>query len=218
MIYAVCHETPPQTLGAMAGHTWSIDPKRLGFTLARYKFVSKMLAGKANVLEVGCGDGWATAIVAQAVGSVTAIDSDEQLLANARERRIKNVVWLQHDITRGVCYRPDRLLCHFDAAYSLDVLEHVRPEMEPAFLGNICMAIGQHGTFICGMPSLESQPYASELSRAGHVNCKTEDQLRQTLQKYFRNVFLFGLNDETLHTGYGPMCHYRLAVCTGAKL
>jgi 2-polyprenyl-3-methyl-5-hydroxy-6-metoxy-1,4-benzoquinol methylase len=218
MTWDVCHKSPPQTLGAMAGHTWTIDPKRLGFTLARYKFVSKMLAGKANVLEVGCGDGWATAIVAQAVGSVTAIDSDEQLLANARERRIKNVVWLQHDITRGVCYRPDRLLCHFDAAYSLDVLEHVRPEMEPAFLGNICMAIGQHGTFICGMPSLESQPYASELSRAGHVNCKTEDQLRQTLQKYFRNVFLFGLNDETLHTGFGPMCHYRLAVCTGAKL
>ena len=218
MIYAACHETPPQTLGAMAGHTWSIDPKRLGFTLARYKFVAKMLAGKANVLEVGCGDGWATAIVAQAVGTITAIDADEQLLANARERRIHNVVWLQHDITRGVCYRPDRLLCHFEAAYSLDVLEHVRPEMEPAFIGNICMAIGPHGTFICGMPSLESQPYASELSRAGHVNCKTEDQLRQTLQKYFRNVFLFGLNDETLHTGFGPMCHYRLAICTGAKL
>jgi 2-polyprenyl-3-methyl-5-hydroxy-6-metoxy-1,4-benzoquinol methylase len=218
MTWDVCHQTPPQTLGAMAGHTWIIDPKRLGFTLARYKFVSKMLAGKGNVLEVGCGDGWATAIVAAAVDTITAIDADEQLLANARERRIKNVVWLQHDITRGVCYRPDRLLCHFDAAYSLDVLEHVRPEMEPAFIGNICMAIGQHGTFICGMPSLESQPYASELSRAGHVNCKTEDQLRQTLRKYFRNVFLFGLNDETLHTGFGAMCHYRLAICTGAKL
>jgi 2-polyprenyl-3-methyl-5-hydroxy-6-metoxy-1,4-benzoquinol methylase len=218
MTWDVCHQTPPQTLGAMAGHTWSIDPKRLGFTLARYKFVSKMLHGKANVLEVGCGDGWATAIVAREVGTITAIDADEQLLANARERRIHNVVCFQHDITHGVRYRPDRVLCHFDAAYSLDVLEHVPQEMEPAFLGNICMAIGQHGTFICGMPSLESQPYASELSRAGHVNCKTEDQLRQTLQKYFRNVFLFGLNDETLHTGFGPMCHYRLAVCTGAKL
>ena len=218
MSYDACHAAPTQTLGAMAGHTWQIDPKRLTFTLARYKFVAKMLAGKSNVLEVGCGDGWATAIVSHAVGTITAIDSDERLLANARERRLRNVVWLQHDITRGVCHRPDRVLCHFDAAYSLDVLEHVRPEMEPAFIGNICMAIGQHGAFVCGMPSLESQPYASDLSRAGHVNCKTEEQLRQTLSKFFRNVFMFGMNDETLHTGFGPMCHYRLAVCTGAKL
>ena len=75
-----------------------------------------------------------------------------------------------------------------------------------------------HSGVICGMPSLESQPYASELSRAGHVNCKTEEQLRQTLGKFFRNVLLFGMNDETLHTGFGPMCHYRLAICTGAKL
>lgn len=218
MIYNACHATPPETLGAMAGHTWHVDPKRLTFTLARYKFVSKMLAGKANVLEVGCGDCWATAIVAREVGTITAIDADEQLQANARERRIKNVVVLQHDITHGIRYRPDRVLCPFDAAYALDVLEHVRPEMEPAFLGNICLAIGQHGTFICGMPSLESQPYASDLSKAGHVNCKTEPELRATLSKYFRNVFLFGMNDETLHTGFGPMCHYRLAVCTGAKL
>ena len=218
MTWKACHESPPQTLGAMAGHTWHVDPKRLGFTLARYKFVAKILAGKSNVLEVGCGDAWATAVVARHVGTITAIDSDERLLANARERRIPNVVALQHDITHGIRYRPDRVLCSFDAAYALDVLEHVPQELEPPFLGNICLAIGQHGTFVCGMPSLESQPYASELSRAGHVNCKTEDQLRQTLQRYFRNVFLFGMNDETLHTGFGPLCHYRLAICTGAKV
>jgi hypothetical protein len=34
------------------------------------------------------------------------------------------------------------------------------------------------------------------------------------LTPHFSNVFMFGMNDETLHTGYGPMCHYRLAVCT----
>jgi hypothetical protein len=29
---------------------------------------------------------------------------------------------------------------------------------------------------------------------------------------------VFGMNDEVLHTGFGPMCHYRLAICTGATL
>jgi hypothetical protein len=35
---------------------WHDDPRRLTFLLSRYKFVSKMFAGKANVAELGCGD------------------------------------------------------------------------------------------------------------------------------------------------------------------
>jgi hypothetical protein len=70
-----------------------------------------------------------------------------------------------------------------------------------------------NGTFIVGMPSLESQVYASEGSKALHVNCKTEQGLRDSLQQYFANVFMFGMNDETLHTGFGALCHYRLAIC-----
>ena len=53
------------------------DPKRLTFTLARYKFVAKMLAGYGHVLEVGCGDGFATRIVVQDVGALTAVDLPE---------------------------------------------------------------------------------------------------------------------------------------------
>jgi hypothetical protein len=32
---------------------------------------------------------------------------------------------------------------------------------------------------------------------------------------YFRNVFMFGMNDEVVHTGYGPMCHYLWMVGVG---
>ena len=40
-------------------------------------------------------------------------------------------------------------------------------------------------------------------------------RMRTTLMQHWNHVFLFGMNDETLHTGFGPMCHYRFAVCTG---
>ena len=36
--------------GLMSNESWNIDPKRTLFTLARYKFVAKLLAGKKNVL------------------------------------------------------------------------------------------------------------------------------------------------------------------------
>src|SRR5436305_1070620 len=41
--------------GIMSNQTWRDDPRRLVFLLSRYKFVAKMLGGKAG--HVNCKDG-----------------------------------------------------------------------------------------------------------------------------------------------------------------
>src|SRR5436309_5747885 len=71
-------------LGLRANAAWHSDPKRLGIVLARYKFVAKMLSGKKRVLEIGCGDAWATRVVKQEVGSVLATDFDPVFVDDAR--------------------------------------------------------------------------------------------------------------------------------------
>lgn len=65
------------------------DPKRLAFTLARYKFVAKMLSGCEHVLEAGCGDAWPTRIVLQEVRKLTAIDLDPIFVEDANSRNIE---------------------------------------------------------------------------------------------------------------------------------
>ncbi|MCA6237489.1 MAG: sugar nucleotide-binding protein, partial [Phenylobacterium sp.] len=45
-----------QALGLMTGYAYATNPKRLAFTLSRYKFVAKMLTVKMSVLEIGCAD------------------------------------------------------------------------------------------------------------------------------------------------------------------
>jgi len=59
-----------QRFGIMANQAWYDDPRRLAFTFSRYKFVSKMLSGKAHVLEVGCADAFGTRIVMQEVRAI----------------------------------------------------------------------------------------------------------------------------------------------------
>src|SRR5579862_6956935 len=90
-------------LGLMANESWNQDPKRMLFTLARYKFVARMLAGDRHVLEVGCADAFGTRIVQQAVKKVTAVDFDPLFVADARERM--NPHWLMeiqvHDMLEG---------------------------------------------------------------------------------------------------------------------
>lgn len=200
-------------LGLMSNQTWHDDPRRLVFLLARYKFVSKMLSGMGRVLEVGCADAFGTRVVLQEVEQITAIDFDPVFVADTLERM--NEEWRfdcrLHDMLEGPV--PGA----FDAAYSLDVIEHVSREKEDAFVGNIVKSLHKDGVFIVGTPSLQSQQYASALSRAGHVNCKDDRGLRGLLEGHFRNVFLFSMNDEVVHTGFYPMAHYLLALATGPR-
>ena len=69
-----------------------------------------------------------------------------------------------------------------------------------------------NGVAIFGSPTLESQMYASKWSKEGHVNCKTGYELKALIERYFKQVFLLGMNDETLHTGYSKMSHYNFVL------
>jgi 2-polyprenyl-3-methyl-5-hydroxy-6-metoxy-1,4-benzoquinol methylase len=201
-------------LGLMMNQAWQDDPKRLTFTFARYKFAAKMLAGSKNVLEVGCGDAFPSRIVQQEVERLTVTDFDPIFIDEAKTRQ--GVGWdlagaFVHDMLSG----PPQ--GRYDGMYALDVLEHIRPEDEPRFLSNMIASLEDRGVLILGMPSLESQPYASPLSKEGHVNCQSAPVLKSTLQKYFHNVFMFCMNDEILHVGYHKMAHYIIALCCNKK-
>jgi len=199
----------PERLGLMTNQAWDDDPKRLTFTLARYKFVAKMLSGRQRVLEIGCADAFGTRIVLQEVGELTAIDFDPVFIEDVKQRMSANwpFACFVHDMLQGPVGGA------FDGVYALDVLEHISPKDEATFLNNMVTSLGPHGIAVIGMPSLESQAYASPISRAGHVNCKSAPDLKSGLEKYFHTVFMFSMNDEIVHTGYHKMAHYLFALC-----
>jgi len=200
-------------MGSVASLVWRDDPKHLLFMMARYKFVAKMLSGKKRVLEVGCGDAFCSRIVAQEVGRLCAVDFDPVFVEDARARMEKE--WAFD------CAVHDILTCpvkgSFDAAYSLDVLEHISRSKEKKFIANINASLTPQGVLIIGTPSRESQRYASARSRKGHVNCMDHARLKALLSRYFYNVFIFSMNDEVIHTGFYPMAHYLFALCAGKK-
>jgi len=202
-------------LGVNVNFTWFLDPKRLTFTLSRYKFVSKMLNGMGSVAELGCGDGFASRIVAQEVNHLTATDFDPVFIEEAKKSNPiyeKKISFLEHDILEGPI--PGNT---FDAIYSCDVLEHIDKTDEHKFFVNSVRSLKPSGTFIVGTPSISSQVHASRRSKEGHVNCKTGQELVEICKLYFANVFLFGMNDEVLHTGHPEMCHYYFALCINQK-
>lgn len=201
------------TLGDTASCIAHEDPKMLLFILSRYKFVAKMLDGKANIFEVGCGDAFGLPLVSQAIGSVLATDIDHSTLDDNRKRLVnfKNVKFIFHDFIKG------KLPGIYDGAYMVDVLEHIYPHEEMIFIKNITNSISENGILICGCPNKYAEQYASERSKLGHVNLKTGQQMKSFFCNFFDNVLLFGMNDEVLHTGFNPMTNYNWVVCTGKK-
>jgi len=201
-------------LGLMSNQTWHDDPRRLVFVLARYKFVAKMLSGKKRVLEVGCADAFGTRIVLQEVGEICAIDFDPVFVQDVHARM--ETRWQfeckVHDMLAApVGGQP------FDAAYAMDVLEHIAPPDEHRFMQNIADSLAPQGVAIIGSPSLQSQAYASAPSKAGHVNCKDGQDMKELMENYFHNVFLFSMSDEVVHTGFHKMAHYLITLCVGKK-
>ena len=202
-----------QVLPCRPSVIWRTDPKLLLFVLSRHKSVARLLTGYSNVLEIGCGDGFASRLFHPVVSQLTSIDIDPVFIDEAKNFTDADwpVSFHVHDITTGpfLINNVDK----FDAAFSLDVFEHIPPAHSDLYASNIVSSLKDNSVFVVGCPSLESQTYASPGSKEGHVNCMNGDQLKSFFSKYFHHTFLFAMNDEVLHTGFTPMAHYNLLLC-----
>lgn len=208
-------ETPEVLLGPWTSESLINDPKHLSFVLARYKFVAKMLAGRKRVLEVGCGDAFGTPIVANVVENLYAIDWEEKFIKDNINRLsfASNIKFIQKDINL------ESLNEKVSAIFNIDFIEHLEPTKEDTVMKNMILSYESNecAVMIIGTPNKSASQYASPQSSALHINLKSHETLKELLDKYFYNVFMFGMNDEVLHTGYAPMCQYLWGIGVGLK-
>ncbi len=84
-------------------------------------------------------------------------------------------------------------------------------------MNGVVSSLGEDGVFLMGIPNITAAAYASSASKEGHINLKSHEDLRKLMGKFFRNVFVFSMNDEVVHTGFGPMAHYLIAMGVGPR-
>ncbi|MBF0553132.1 MAG: class I SAM-dependent methyltransferase [Nitrospirae bacterium] len=203
----------PLVLGDLYSYIVRATPRHLLFTLSRYKFITRLLCNDEpkKVLELGCGEGLSTVLIAEDGHEITAVDFDERAISYANEHIKKAGIEFKCDDFTGKLYGS------FDAVVSLDVIEHINEDREDEFMATICSNLQPHGFTVIGTPNITASAYASENSKIGHINLYSAQRLTSLVRKYFWNVFIFGMNDEVVHTGFYPMCHYLFAVGCGKK-
>jgi 2-polyprenyl-3-methyl-5-hydroxy-6-metoxy-1,4-benzoquinol methylase len=201
------------SLGRATAQGYVKDPRMLCFITSRYKFASKMLADSDVVIEIGCGDAFGAPIVAQSVKRLICTDIDEETIGLNRKRCevFKNIEFHYHN------FRADPYPESARAIYLVDVIEHIFQKEESILMTNLVKSLTPDGFVLMGTPNKYAEQYASQHSREGHVNLKTQQSLREMLSGYFQNVFMFSMNDEVVHTGYDPMAHYVWGLGVGIR-
>jgi cyclopropane fatty-acyl-phospholipid synthase-like methyltransferase len=204
-------------LGPVNAATWLRDPKHMGFMLARYKFAAKMLCRRRRILEVGCGEALGTWVLARETGAeILATDFDLTQVEYAR----RQVAPLGEGRIRCECL--DLVAgpppgSGYDGLVAIDVIEHLHPEDEAAFLDHLLAPLAVGAAAVIGTPNQLAEAWASPPSRAGHINLFDPDRFRDTLERRFSHVFLFSMNDEMVHTGFNRMAHYLMALCVDPR-
>jgi SAM-dependent methyltransferase len=195
-----------KVLGRHWAYNLLSDPKRLAFVLSRYKFAAKMAGYGRRILELGCSEGIGTPILSEFAAHYTGVDMDGPAIATAKANwESEKCSFLEADFL-GQTYGT------FDVIVSLDVIEHIHIEYEPLFFSTVNQNLGKDGICLVGTPNITSSAYASKASQRGHVNLYDAGRLETTMRTAFHNVFMFGLNDEIVHTGFAPMTHYLMAL------
>ncbi len=201
-------DTEPMTLGPfysgqLKGH-WSLLR-----TMARYKFVGNLIKDK-NVLDIGCGEGLGTWMLRKYCKSIEGIDSDKDAIDWAK-KHYKEVDFNCNDIFN--INRKELV----DSITCIDFIEHIQKKDEDKLMKYICNNIHDDGFCIIGTPNEEMKKYESPEAKAGHINMYTHERLEALVNKHFHNVFIFGMNDEVVYTGFKPMCQYLMAIGTNKK-
>ena len=210
-------ETSPLSLGYKTSYTVRNSAHGLLFILARYKFAVKMMANRKGlkVLDLGCNDGLGDLMIWQDCDceNVTGVDFDDEAIGWANSNiACEGLEFICQDFM-GVDVYPQG----GDFVVSLDVIEHIPVEQEDAYFQTVCKNLKREGVAIIGTPNVTMYPYASPWNKAAHINNYDQKRLYDSMHKYFENVFIFGMNDEVLHTGMYPMVSYIMAMGCGNK-
>lgn len=145
----------------------------------RYELVLPYAAGK-EVLDLGCGYGYGSALLAQKARSVVGVDLDRKAISIARERyrEVKNLQFVEDDILNFLLKGTP---LKFDLVVLLEVIEHI--DAHEKLLEGICQVTKEGGRLFLSTPNKSRHPFFRV--NPHHVRELTPEELLALVQTRF---------------------------------
>ncbi|GMV28374.1 MAG: hypothetical protein AMXMBFR59_04990 [Rhodanobacteraceae bacterium] len=151
----------------------------------RYALVHAWAGGR-RVLDAACGEGYGSALLAQAAESVLGLDVDPAAVAHARARygTVANLRFEQADATRLQLPAGS-----FDLVVSFETLEHVQAQDD--LLDGLSHALRDDGLLVISSPDKATYSDAAGFRNEYHVRELYRGELEAMLRRRFPHVRLY---------------------------
>ena len=160
--------------------------------LHRYAFAAQFVKGK-KVLDLACGEGYGSYMMAQEADSVVGVDIDERAINHAQSRYLRKGL---HFIKGSITEIPIEGEQEFDVIVCFEAIEHVKDHDK--LLSEVKRLIKDDGVFIVSTPNKATYTDTHGLISPFHLKELYFDELEHLLRQYFKNVRFFG---QRVYTG-----------------
>lgn len=152
--------------------------------VSRYVFASALCAGK-RVLDIACGEGYGSAMLAQVASDVVGVDIDEASVAHAAASYGRE--GLRFEV--GSCEKIPAKKGSFDVVVSFETIEHI--EDHAAFLREVRRVLRPGGVFVCSTPDRSVYRVGQE-KNPFHKKEMTAAEFEELLSKRFGSTAFYG--------------------------
>jgi SAM-dependent methyltransferase len=152
----------------------------------RYHFASRWCAGK-RVLDVACGEGYGTALLARHAAHVTGVDISAEAIAHARARYGSLAT---AGFVEASCTALPLADASVDVAVSFETIEHIATQAE--FIGELARVLTPGGVLVLSCPNKleysDKRGYTNEF----HVKELYRDELASLVASQLTEVAWYG--------------------------
>src|SRR5574344_743539 len=147
--------------------------------LHRYMWARQFVENK-KVLDIACGEGYGSAILAEKAKTVCGVDICGECVANAR-KKYPYIEFIEADIANFVNHNDN-----FDVIVCFETLEHLELKKQETALQNLQNLLSDDGILIISTPNTASPLYIK--NNKFHKKEFSKNEFEIFLLKYFENV------------------------------
>ncbi len=154
--------------------------------LHRYAFAARLVKGR-KVLDLACGEGYGTYMLAREAEYVAGLDIDEQTVLHAGSRYLRDNLEFMQGSMLDIPIEGNR---QFDVIVCFEGLEHIAEH--DRLLSEVKRLLKDDGLFVVSTPNKAVYTDAPDYHNPFHVKELYVDEFKSLLGRYFTNMLLFG--------------------------
>jgi len=179
--------------------------------IERYIFASLFIKNTDEVLEAASGFGYGAAYFSKLCNKVYALDlAKENIEFAGNTYRRDNVEWINGDVTK-LPFQDGK----FNVYTSFETFEHLSLNLIDSYFKEAVRVLKKNGMMILSTPNREMR---KNVKNPFHIKEYDFDELKEILQKYFKNIIYYSVVDFKVEEGVNESAVNIVAVCSNSDI